>query len=960
MKGSPLIERGDDLARVEAALDEACNGNGSFLVVEAPAGMGKTALLRASRRLAEARGMRILRGRGGQLEQEFAFGVVRQLFEPALAGASAEERGELLDGAPGIAARVLGLPGAPARDPGETADTGDWSFAVLHGLYWLCANLSAGQPVCLVVDDAHWADVPSLRFLAFLLPRLEELPVALVVASREHEGGGSFALLQTITADSSADVVRLEPLSRTGVSEFVEAALRATPSPAFVDACLRVTRGTPFFLQELAVALQAEGLDPTDSSAVDVDRIGAPAIGRSIALRLARLPEPAVRLARALAVLEQGDLQHVAAHAGLSNTEAQSAADLLGASGFFEPGRRPLAFVHPIVRAGIYESLSADDRARAHRLAARLLAHLPGENERVAEHLLAVEPAGDLWSVERLVEAARAAMQAGAPENAAVYLRRALEEPPDAGEQQALLLDLGVAEAMIGVPSWRNHLEEAVRKATEDAARVDAAIILGLTLSRAECPEAAVDVFCRTANSLEPNHRDRSVLLEALATGVELANGVPVPEQGGSPRRRRDTRRRAAEATCASPEVLAVAGFVAALANEPAEACADLVHRGFAVAREVLPAETEGPWFAQATWFAWSAVTLLVTEHYGELSPILDAAVRETRGAGDSSRLAAMLGLRGWLRLRLGELTRAQTDTQAALAALELRAPALYRMVNAGVLVMALVDQGELDAAEEALDSLREVESTSLTAAILQFGRGRLRVAESRIDEGLADFLAVGRLTTAAQAVTPGFLPWRSEAALAHRLLGAVDEARALATEELELARAFGAKRTLGVALRAAGIVEGGPGGEKLLREAVAAHEEAGVKLDHARSLTELGALLRRSNKRSEARDVLRRALDCAHRLRARPLAERAETELRATGARPRRIVLTGLEALTASERRVAELAARNMTNREIAQRLFVTARTVEGHLTSVFRKLRISSRDELSAALAGDAPIAA
>src|SRR6478752_5135559 len=223
--GSTLLERSGEIARVETALDQACSGTGSFLVVEAPAGMGKTALLRASRALAEARGMRILRGRGAQLEQEFAFGVVRQFFETALAGASAEERGEL-------------LPGAPARDPGETAETGDWSFAVLHGLYWLCANLAAGQPVCLVVDDAHWADVPSLRFLAFLLPRLEELPVALVVAAREHEGGGSSALLDTITADSSAEVVRLQPLSRTGVSEFVEAALGASPGPAFVDACL--------------------------------------------------------------------------------------------------------------------------------------------------------------------------------------------------------------------------------------------------------------------------------------------------------------------------------------------------------------------------------------------------------------------------------------------------------------------------------------------------------------------------------------------------------------------------------------------------------------------------------------------------------------------------------------------------------------------------------------------------
>ena len=195
---------------------------------------------------------------------------------------------------------------------------------------------------------------------------------------------------------------------------------------------------------------------------------------------------------------------------------------------------------------------------------------------------------------------------------------------------------------------------------------------------------------------------------------------------------------------------------------------------------------------------------------------------------------------------------------------------------------------------------------------------------------------------------------------MAHLLLGNREGAEALASEELVLAREFGAPRALGVALRAAGLVDGGPRGELLLREAVGAHERAGVKLDYARSLVELGALLRRANRRMEAREVLRTALDTVHRVGARPLAERAEAELRATGARPRRVVLTGLESLTASERRVAELAAQDLTNREIAQLLFVTARTVEGHLTSVFRKLRITSRDELPAALAGDAPVAA
>jgi DNA-binding CsgD family transcriptional regulator len=130
--------------------------------------------------------------------------------------------------------------------------------------------------------------------------------------------------------------------------------------------------------------------------------------------------------------------------------------------------------------------------------------------------------------------------------------------------------------------------------------------------------------------------------------------------------------------------------------------------------------------------------------------------------------------------------------------------------------------------------------------------------------------------------------------------------------------------------------------------------------LERARALADLGALLRRRNRRTEARELLREALDAAHRSGAKALADQAETELRATGARPRRIVLTGLDSLTASERRIAELASQGLTNREIAQTLFITARTVEGHLTTVFRKLMLNSRDELPAALASGAPVPA
>jgi DNA-binding CsgD family transcriptional regulator len=230
--------------------------------------------------------------------------------------------------------------------------------------------------------------------------------------------------------------------------------------------------------------------------------------------------------------------------------------------------------------------------------------------------------------------------------------------------------------------------------------------------------------------------------------------------------------------------------------------------------------------------------------------------------------------------------------------------------------------------------------------------RGRLRVAELRPAAALDDLLAAGELFTRIGSPSPPTTPWRSDAALAHLALGNQNEARLLAAEELALAQAYNAPRVLGIALRAAGLAEGGKRGIELLGEAVSALEGSEARLEHARAMTDLGAALRRDGQRAESREMLRPALDLAHRCGALSLAERARTELIAAGARPRRLLLTGLDSLTPSERRVAQLAADGLPNRDIAQNLFITARTVEGHLTHAYHKLDITNREQLRAAL--------
>jgi len=271
------------------------------------------------------------------------------------------------------------------------------------------------------------------------------------------------------------------------------------------------------------------------------------------------------------------------------------------------------------------------------------------------------------------------------------------------------------------------------------------------------------------------------------------------------------------------------------------------------------------------------------------------------------------------------------------------------------VLLHTLVERGELEAAEAANQRYRLAEEfpTMLQAGWLLAARGRLRLAELHPAAALVDLLAAGDLFVRLHSPTPTTAPWRSDAALAQLALGERAEARALSAEEVALAHVHNGPRTLGIALRSAGLVEGGTRGIELLDHAARVLEGSDARLEYARAMTDLGAAFRRVGQRIQSREILRAALDLAHRCGALALAERARTELVAAGGRPRRLVRTGLDSLTTSERRVAQLAASGLPNREIAQQLFITTRTVEGHLTHAYQKLDITSREQLPGTLA-------
>jgi ATP/maltotriose-dependent transcriptional regulator MalT len=338
---------------------------------------------------------------------------------------------------------------------------------------------------------------------------------------------------------------------------------------------------------------------------------------------------------------------------------------------------------------------------------------------------------------------------------------------------------------------------------------------------------------------------------------------------------------------------------------------------------------------------------LIESDHYEEAARWIAQGLDQARARGSRLGLLTAHRFLAERALCMGDLADAEADARLVVSAWS-EFPSLAAFIAAGILGQTLVARGELDQAEAALDELGEgLQYPGFPNSVVEVARAELALARGDAAEGLAHFTQAGKEFP--------YSGWRPGAVRAHLLLGERGPAVELGEAELARARRFGAPRALGIALRVAGLSHGGERGLGLLGESVEQLSESTAALERATSLCELGAALRRAKRRVDSRVPLKEAVELAHRCGALPLAERARTELVASGARPRRVALSGVEALTASELRVCQLAADGMSNAEIAQALFVTRRTVETHLGNAYRKLEISSRAELAKVLGGD-----
>jgi DNA-binding CsgD family transcriptional regulator/tetratricopeptide (TPR) repeat protein len=581
-----------------------------------------------------------------------------------------------------------------------------------------------------------------------------------------------------------------------------------------------------------------------------------------------------------------------------------------------------------------------------HRLAFERLQAEGVALERLAAHLLAAPGEGDPQVASLLGSSARRALAAGAADTAIVYLRRALAEPPPPEERGGLLVDLAEAESRLGDPLALVHLAEGLEYTGAPGQRAEIFLRVGCEMQTAGRFREAAEAFrCGLAELGGPVGTVGLQLLagqvgvarfepSARAETLELANHVADAVDG----RGRGER-----------DLLGELAFEAALSGRTSDEVIQTAHR--ALTGDALLTEG-GP---GSSPLQSAAFALALADDFDAAEACLDVAVAEAEEQGLVSATVGALRRRAWTHYLRGAVADSVADAEQAVAAAR-HAPGSWLAAVRSILAVGLLERGDVHLAGQCLERADEelTERGAFLEAMLLWARAELQLEQSAPQDALADARSLGRIMTEnLGSETAAFLPWRSTAARALMVLGAQEEAAELAHQELAAAQAFGAARPIGLAMCTVGRTQGGEEGFERLRESVGVLASSGARLEHARAAGELGAALRRSGRKKEAGSVLRESLDLAVHCGSSRLATRVKDELRASGYRPRRSASTGRAALTPSEQRVSRLAAEGLSNREIAQRLFVSIKAVEWHLGNAFTKLRIGSRQELGDALA-------
>jgi DNA-binding CsgD family transcriptional regulator len=917
-----LIEREREAEELGGVIEAAVTGNGGALLVEGEAGIGKTRLLATARGGAAGAGARVLHASSDETEAGVPLAAARALFARA-------SRGVEMEGPARLGALALRGALADPAGPGSRADE------VVHALWWLIVELADEQPLAVFLDDAHWADELSLRLLRLMARRAPDLPLALIVAARPA-AGQPHAMLAAERA-----FTRLEPapLSSAGTARLIEGLVGRPGSVAVVGRARALTRGNPLYLSELVLRARERGADP--ASDAFFDGRAPPQLVRLVADRLERLSPAAAALARAVAVLgSDADPARARTLAGLTADDAILAEEILRRERVLDP--EEFAFAHPLVAVAARDSIGAREAAALHSRAAELLSGAGADGQRIAEHLARSVPCGDARVVATLREAAEASRRVGAPVNAARLLARALAEPPSPAIVDAVELEHGRAMLDAGAPEAERLLGRLLDRTPAVGIRVEAARRLARHLGLGQRSADAVSVLRDVLATL--GEADREQRLELL---VELGftGGADLATREDAIRTIAAEAAQSAGRTPAEQLLSATARIIGG--EWPLDAAA-----ATAVARDLLGQRLHRDhWggYAVGSLIFSATATLMNGDALDEAERAIEGLRRDAEAMGLPELIAASFWQQAQIAYQRGDLARCELEAQRANETGGVHP----RRLATPWLVMALVEQARRDEAEQLLDSagmLGPIPPNIMLTAILG-SRGRLRLAQGDAARAVED-LAGACERNKAWARAPLEPPWRPLLAEALVLADRGREANEEATSYTARATEWGTRRGLGHAARMRALVAPRAASITLLEEARAHLTASNARLELARCLVELGARNRAAGERRAARAILRDAHDAAHACQATALCQQARAELLLAGGRPRPPTGAGAASLTPAERRVAELAAEGATNRDIGRRLYLSPKTIEMHLRSVYRKLDIPGRGHLAAAL--------
>lgn len=905
----------------------AALGEGEAVLLRGPAGIGKTKLLSAALDQLDEVAATVLTvtctdsGTG-------AYEAVRALFAPLR---PADDDG-LLTGS----ARLAGPALAPERGDGS-ADT----YSVMHGLYWLVAGLAARGPVVLALDDVQWCDEASLRWLGFLLRRAEDLPLLVLMTQRSAPGEPGPEVPAALDAAENCLTIDLAPLSADAVADVLTAGFAVAPDPEFVARTLDVTGGNPFLLDRVVGRLR-DRVTPDAAHVPELDEAGREAVARPL---LDRLPADALAVARAIAVLGGEDLETIAALAGTRPGPAGNAVRVLRAGELLEPDR--LDYPHDLIRTAVLDSTAPGELARLRERAATLLNDSGRSSEEVAVHLLVLDGPPQPWMVTVLREAAAAAESRGAPAAAARYLTQVLSAQED---DVAVLVHLSRVLGQSDPAASLRHLDRALELVRDPRRRVPIVMQYAMISLSAQSSRHAYDLATGVADALadvtgpDPTRADQA--LQMVTQSAQLLSGLDEKATVAQVSARfRDVVPPPGD-TAEERELLGMLSSLGTLQGRPA---AEVVPQAGQVLRigDVAP----GGWAVMG-----AVLTLYLADHPEPALAAVNGVMAHAQRRGEAWTYVLGATTRALVHQFTGNLTDALADAQNCFEIITQECWAPGVAMPQAILGSLLVRQGDPAAAEQVLGSVvrPRLEEFTLEYHWFLMAKARARAALGDTDAALALLRTCGESLADSGIGNPVLAPWWYESAELLAGLGRFAEGEAVLDAVEPAIHRWGTARGFGMFEIARGALATGDAAIERLQHAAELLAGSPAKLEQAKAEYLLGGRLLVRGDAEGARERLRRSIDLSVLSRDKQQLGLSLPALAVAGGRMHHGTDSPADALSGSERRVAERAAEGTTNREIAESLFISQRTVEVHLTSVYRKLGIGGRSELTEALHG------